>query len=104
MHIFVEVKINPLDRDNPVLMKDSLVFITNGVKQDIKLLAYGQDVLIVRGKTIDKDTTFTSRRPILVYDSLRINNGVKLQCEAGTRLYFHAQHHISFEKNRKVLQ
>ena len=35
MHIFVEVKINPLDRDNPVLMKDSLVFITNGVKQDI---------------------------------------------------------------------
>jgi hypothetical protein len=89
MHIFVEVKINPLDRDNPVLMKDSLVFITNGVKQDIKLLAYGQDVLILRGKTIDKDTTFTSRRPILVYDSLRINSGAKLQCEAGTRLYFH---------------
>jgi len=89
MHIFVEVKINPLDRDNPILIKDSLVFITNGVKQDIKLLAYGQDVLILRGKTIDKDTTFTSQRPILVYDSLRINSGVKLQCEAGTRLYFH---------------
>lgn len=89
MHIFVEVKINPQNRDNPILMKDSLVFTTNGVQQDVKLLAYGQDVLILKGKTIQKDTLFTSKRPILIYDSLRINEGVKLQCEAGTRLYFH---------------
>lgn len=89
MHIFVEVKINPQDRDNPILMKDSLVFTTNGVQQDIKLLAYGQDVIILRGKTIQRDTTFISKRPILIYDSLRVNEGAKLQCEAGTRLYFH---------------
>ncbi len=91
MHIFVEVKIDPQNRDNPILIKDSLVFITNGVQQDIKLLAYGQDVLILKGKTIKKDTVFTSGRPILIYDSLRIDEGAKLQCEAGTRLYFHSK-------------
>ena len=89
MLIFVEVKINPLNSDNPILMKDSLVFTTNGVQQDVKLLAYGQDVLILKGKTINKDTTFTSQRPILIYDSLRVSPGVRLQCEAGTKLYFH---------------
>lgn len=89
MHIFVEVKINPQDRNNPVLIKDSLVFITNGVKQDVKLLAYGQDVLILKGKTINKDTVFTSQRPILIYDSLKVAADTKLHCEAGTRLFFH---------------
>ncbi|BEG98254.1 right-handed parallel beta-helix repeat-containing protein [Bacteroides sedimenti] len=89
MHIFVEVKINPLDRDNPVLIKDSLVFTTNGVKQDVKLMAYGQDVIILKGKTINRDSTFTSNRPILIYDSLKVSEGANLNCEAGTKLYFH---------------
>lgn len=89
MHIFVEVKINPLNRENPLLIKDSLVFMTNGNKQDIKFIAYGQDVLILKGKTLKKDTLFTSQRPILIYDSLRVNEHVKMQCEAGTRFYFH---------------
>lgn len=89
LHVFVEVKVNPLNKDNPILIKDSLVFLTNGNKQDVKFLAYGQDVIILKGKTLKKDTIFTSKRPILVYDSIRVNKGVKLTCEAGTRLYFH---------------
>lgn len=89
MHVFVEVKIDPLNKENPILIKDSLVFLTNGNKQDIKFLAYGQDVVIIKGKTLKKDTLFTAQRPILIYDSIRVNDGVKMQCEAGTRFYFH---------------
>ena len=90
LYIFIEVKVDPQNRDNPILIKDSLIFqLASGVQQDVKLLAYGQDILIMKGKVIDKDTTLTAYRPILVYDSLRVNEGMKLTMEAGTRLYFH---------------
>lgn len=90
MYVFIEVKVDPQNNTNPIFIEDSLIFITNGVEQDVKLQAYGQDVLILRGKTLTRDTIFTAYRPILVYDSLRINDGVKLTCEAGTRMFFHS--------------
>ena len=90
LYIFVQANINPLDKDNPILVKDSLVFeLSSGSVQDMKLMAYGQDVLILRGKEIQEDTTFTSKRPILIYDSLRVNAGATLTLAAGTQLYFH---------------
>ena len=94
MFIFIEVNVNPQNHANPVLMKDSLVFeLSNGVRQDVKLLAYGQDVLIIRGKVIRQDTVFNSLRPILVYDSLRVDEGKTLTMQRGTRLYFHDKIH-----------
>ncbi len=89
MYIFVEVNVAPQNRDNPLLIKDSLVFLTNGIKQNIKLMAYGQDAIVLKGKTVSHDTTFTAQKPIIVYDSLKIDKGAKLHLEAGTKLYFH---------------
>lgn len=90
MHIFVEVTVNPQKQDNPILIRDSLVFrMSNGLEQRVQLLAYGQDVIIMRGKTIDTDTLLTSNRPFLIYDSLRVNENRLLTLQAGTRFYFH---------------
>lgn len=90
MYIFVEVTVNPQKKDNPILIRDSLVFqLSNGIEQRVQLVAYGQDVIIMRGKIIDKDTTFTAERPFLIYDSLRVNENSLLTLQAGTRLHFH---------------
>lgn len=89
LYIFIEATLPPDNKDAPFLVKDSIVFITNGVKQDIKLLAYGQDAIFLRGKVIDKDTIFTASRPIVIYDSLRVDNDATLTLSAGTRLFFH---------------
>lgn len=90
LHIFVEINVDPLQKDNPILIKDSLIFqLESGLQQDVKLLAYGRDILIIRGKIIDRDTTFTSYRPIVVYDSLQVNEGKILTLSKGTGLYFH---------------
>ena len=43
LFIFVEVNIDPTNALSPFLVKDSILFSTNGNVQDIKLLAYGQD-------------------------------------------------------------
>lgn len=89
-YIFIEICVDPTNQDNPILIKDSLIFqLESGVQQDVKLMAYGQDIIPIHGLVVDKDTAFTSSRPILVYDSLQVNEGVKLTLEKGTRLYFH---------------
>ena len=70
LFIFVEATLPSTDNDDVVFRKDSIVFMTNGVTQDVKLLAYGQDFIPFRGKVITQDTIIRSRRPIVIYDSL----------------------------------
>lgn len=91
LYIFVEATFRPQDSDEPLLQKDSIVFVTNGTRQDIKLIAYGQDGLTLRQKEITQDTLFNSRRPIIIYDSLTVKEGARLTLAAGTRLYFHGK-------------
>ncbi len=89
LFVFVEANIDPTNHDNPIFIVDSIVFLTNGVKQDVKLTAYGQDVIIKRGETLTTDTTLTAERPFLIYDSLVIAPGATLHLAPGTRLHFH---------------
>jgi hypothetical protein len=37
MYIFVEITVDPNNEDSPVLVADSIVFQTNGVKQRVRL-------------------------------------------------------------------
>lgn len=89
MYVFVELTVDPQNEDNPILIQDSIQFITNGNTQYLHLEAYGQDVYIWNDKTITTDTTLTSERPFLIYDTLTIARGAQLNIEPGTKLYFH---------------
>lgn len=91
LYIWVELTTKKLDSGAIGYVKDSLVFTTNGVKQDVKLLAFTRDAVMLRSPIITKDTTFTDYRPIIVYDSLVVAPGATLTCEPGTSLYFHGQ-------------
>ena len=89
LYVFVEANIDPTNQDNPIFIVDSIVFLTNGVQQDVKLTAYGQDVIIKRGETLTADTRLTADRPYLIYDSLVVAPGATLRLDPGTRLHFH---------------
>ncbi len=90
LFVFVEANIDATDSATPFLVKDSIVFITNGVRQDIKLEAYGQNAVVYRGgKIIKTDTTFTDERPFLIYDSLVVAPNVTWKLTEGTTLYLH---------------
>lgn len=88
LYVFVET-ISTYQQDNPIFIVDSIVFVTNGVQQDVKLTAYGQDVIIKRGEIFTTDTHLTDERPYLIYDSLVVAPGATLQIEPGARLHFH---------------
>ena len=92
LYIFVQVNVNPTDQTNPLVIKDSIVFTTNGNKQDIKLVAFGQNVNLLNGNLsgiISHDTTWTDNKPFLVYNSMLVDSNVTLTITSGTKIYFH---------------
>ena len=87
--VFVEITPKKTNGNLPVLIKDSIVFITNGVRQDVKLEAFGQDAVRKRGEIITADTQYTSEMPYIIYDSLVVERGATLTLLPGTQLYMH---------------
>jgi hypothetical protein len=88
LFVFVEVTVDPLGLNNPLIVKDSVVFITNGTIQNIKLIAYGQDVHLIRGKIIET-TTWQADKPYLIYNSMAVDTGHLLTINPGVQIYFH---------------
>lgn len=91
LYIFVEATLPRQDDAGIRSVKDSILFHLNGTCQEVKLQAYAQDALTLRGKVIAHDTLIASQCPILIYDSLSIAPGAHLTLAAGTRLYFHGK-------------
>lgn len=87
--IFVEVKINPNNQNNPIVVKDSIEFRVNGNLQDVDLIAYGQDVHLINAKIIEENTTWIADKPYLIYNSMLVDSNVTLTIEPGAKLYFH---------------
>lgn len=85
--IFVEVTINP--GVNDMVEEDSVMFITNGNVQNVKLIAFGQNVTLINGQFITSDTTWTSAKPVLIYNSALVEENVTLTVLQGTKVYFH---------------
>ena len=89
LYIFVSVIVNPTNSDSPLFIRDSLTLLTNGVKQQIQLQAFGQDVTILRNKYILNDTTLSSGKPYLIYGYLAIDTAKTLIVNPDCKFYFH---------------
>lgn len=89
MFIFVEVTVNPNDVNSPVLVQDSLIFTLENKQQKVILEAVGQDVEILRGLVIERDTILQSDKPFLVFDSLIVRENATLSIYEGSSLFFH---------------
>jgi hypothetical protein len=87
--ILVKAAINPRNENLPFIVYDSLMFQTNGNLQNVKLLAWGQDVTFIRYKDFLStcNATWTASKPYVILDSLLVGPGCKLTLEAGTQVY-----------------
>jgi hypothetical protein len=87
--VLVKASLAARNEDLPFIVYDSLMFETNGNRQNVKLLAWGQDVTFVRYKDFLTacNTTWTAGKPYLIMDSLQVQPGCKLMMEAGTQVY-----------------
>lgn len=91
LYIFVEATLPQQKNAGITLIRDSILFQLNGIRQEVKLWAYAQDAYAFRGKVIEQDTLIASERPILIYDSISVAPNAHLTLAAGTRLYFHGK-------------
>ena len=99
--IFIKVILNPNQVNNPILATDTIRFITNGNKQNVELLAYGQDAhFIIADRTIGsikykivanegENVTWTNDKPYVIYGYAVVDSVGKLTIEPGTKIYIH---------------
>jgi hypothetical protein len=87
LFIFVEVTIDP--NGDEMIEEDSVIFVSNGNVQNVKLISFGQDVTLINGQYILNDTTWNADKPVLIYNSALVDTMVTLTVQAGTQVYFH---------------
>lgn len=99
--VFIKVNILPNQQDTPLLVVDTLNFVTNGNSQNISLLAFGQDAhfivpdsklgnisyKIVSG--MHETKVWKNDKPYVIYGYAVVDSTAKLKIEAGTKIYVH---------------
>lgn len=88
LFIFVELTIDPTGSNTPFVVTDSILFYTRERVQSVKLIAYGQDVILLKKEWL-KTQRFTKEKPYLIYDYVVVDTAETLTIEPGARLHFH---------------
>ena len=102
IYVFVDAKPVENDSDEPILLTDYVVFVTNGVQQRVVIEATAQDAVIWKGMIIRSDTVLSNRKPFFIYDSLTVAEGVSLKIEEGVRFYMHNNAEIIVRGTLKI--
>jgi hypothetical protein len=105
--IFVEVTVDPVKQQLPLIIVDSVVFDTNSNIQDVKLAAWGQDAHFIypnyqdpesgfQFHLITENSTWTSDLPYVVYGLAIVAPEITLNIEEGARVHFHNNSSLIF--------
>jgi hypothetical protein len=86
--IFVDVFIDPGNNISPVVVNDSIIFSLSENIQMVQLLAWGQDINLLKNKTINSET-WKKGKPYVIYEKVIVNTLETLTVEEGARIFFH---------------
>lgn len=101
--VFIEVTVDPNNKNTPFIVSDSILFVTNGNRQWVNLVAFGQNAHFHKpqpnkGSLFYLDTANTTitwkhdasdSLPHVIYGYAIVQTGQTLNIEKGTRVYFH---------------
>lgn len=92
MFLFVEVHPDANNNNpeyNPLIIRDSLLFNTNGQESKTMLIGWGQDAHYIFRDSIEVDTTWANDKlPIVVYGYCYVKPNAKLTIEKGVKVHF----------------
>lgn len=102
LYIFARVTIDPNDISNPYVVEDSIMFLTNGNEQKVKLVAWGQNAVYILADTYVEGfppfkvvadsletTIWTNEKPYVIYGYAVIDSYGKLEIQEDTQIHFH---------------
>lgn len=91
LFLFVEVHPDPNNNSpdfNPLIIRDSILFNTNGNEQKVNLIGWGQDAHYIFRDSIESDTTWANDKlPIVIYGYCYVKPNVKLTIEKGMKIH-----------------
>jgi hypothetical protein len=86
--VFVDLYVDPGNKNSPLAVNDSIIFTSGEKNQKVLLVAWGQDINLIKNKTIGS-ATWIKGKPYVIYDKLVVDTLETLTIEAGTRIFFH---------------
>jgi hypothetical protein len=89
LFIFVEVTVDPNNSNNPLVVEDSIMFLTNGSAQRVLLNAWGQDAYFHVKEVITADETWNNDKPHVIYNYCAVDSAITLTIPAGTKVHGH---------------
>ncbi|OFX80030.1 MAG: hypothetical protein A2X12_04010, partial [Bacteroidetes bacterium GWE2_29_8] len=99
MYVFLNLTIDPTNQNNPLLIKDSLLFSFLNTTEKVILKAYGQDAYFHTPKypsdttpyysIISKNEVWTSDKPHVIMGYLFIDSLATLRIESGVKIYMY---------------
>lgn len=89
IYVFVDATLDPNNVDEILLQQDSVVTITNGKVQDLDLVAWGQDVHMIRAEDSLSTQTWINDKPYLIIDYVLVDSSAVLTIDPGVRVYLH---------------
>jgi hypothetical protein len=89
MYVFVEATLDPNQSPDILRIQDSITFSVNGNLQDVDLVAWGQDVHLLRDSVLDYSTTWVADKPYLIIDGILVDTLQELVIEEGVKIYMH---------------
>lgn len=101
LYVFVEVTIDPGNVNNPFLILDSVVFLTNGNIQNVKLSAYGQNAHFYNNIEICNEV-WNDDKPHVILGSILVDTNCTLTLTEGVRVFVHANANIFVSGTLKI--
>jgi hypothetical protein len=92
--VLVDVKPKENGQFIPTLFYDYVIFEIHSLQQKVVLEACGQDVYSWRGVVLSSDSILDNKKPYLIYDSLVIETGAKVEIGEGSVFYMHNDAHL----------
>ena len=89
LYVFVEATLDPNNSGEILRIQDSIVFFTNGNIQDIDLVAWGQDVHILRDSTLEGSNSWIPDKPYLILNYVYVDSLATLVIDPGVRVHLH---------------
>jgi len=96
MWVYADVTVDPSSTNLPYVVKDSLEFITNGNKQDVNLIAFGQNAIFHKAEAgsssflLGCNEVWNNDIPHVVYGIAVIDTGCTLTIKKGAKVFFHS--------------
>lgn len=103
LFLFAKATIDPNNTSTPFICEDDILFFVNNSKQNVKLLAWGQNAHFYNDSTIKGNITLTNDKPHVIYKKLIFDTLSEINIEEGTQLCFHNDAALIVKSGAKIL-